>query len=271
MPNWNLLILLALMLGYVIYVLFLWRPKVAPAAKTENTTPAGSVDLGETSEVFTPVESYPVIRLHLGDQYVRVDEALEMPLGQSRIGGPVIDVPEGFEFPDDMFFVAQLDLAWVSSFDRSGVLPKEGFLFFFFGGSRNSMHVHYHPGAARQLRRIVKEPQDEDWFEVGIALEDCAAEEEFWRDRFSGDEDDEEEIRDWDYFAGMEATKIGGYPCNPQWGEDEVVEALESGKRKLLLQVGEDVTGEGTLCYFIRTDELAQRRFESCQAVWGQT
>jgi hypothetical protein len=29
-----------------------------------------------------------------------------MPLGQSRTGGPVIDLPEGFEHPPDLFFVA---------------------------------------------------------------------------------------------------------------------------------------------------------------------
>jgi hypothetical protein len=55
---------------------------------------------------------YRTIRLHLsGHFYENALEAPDMPLGQSRIGGPVLDLPEGFKAPADLFFVAQLDLA----------------------------------------------------------------------------------------------------------------------------------------------------------------
>jgi hypothetical protein len=51
---------------------------------------------------------YGIIRLHLSEnQYEKSSEAPDMPLGQSRIGGPIIDLPEGFEHPPDLFFVAQ--------------------------------------------------------------------------------------------------------------------------------------------------------------------
>src|SRR5262245_21129421 len=78
---------------------------------------------------------YDIIRLHpSGRFYERAAEAPEMPLGQSRIGGPVIDLPEGFEPPADLFFVAQLDLAWLApSAAREMWLPDDhGFLFFFY-------------------------------------------------------------------------------------------------------------------------------------------
>lgn len=69
-------------------------------------------------------------------------------------------------------------------------------------------------------------------------------EEEVLADRFDSD-------GNWDEFTGMDKTKIGGYPSNPQWDEADVTRALASGRRQLLLRVGEDFTQEGCLCYFI--------------------
>jgi hypothetical protein len=60
-------------------------------------------------------------------------------------------------------------------------------------------------------------------------------------------------------------------PSNPQWSEREVARALDADNNQVLLQVGEDITGEGCLCYFIDAGDCFHQRFDQCWAVWGQT
>jgi transposase len=183
---------------------------------------------------------YHTIRMHpSGHFYEKASEAPEIPLGQSRIGGPIIDLPEGFEHPENMFFVAQLDLAWLSPCDKAELLPEKGFLFFFYNfllekdDFRQLARIHFFPGTVEQLRRTVREHQS--WFWRGTTLVGCTAEEEDRQDRYKPD-------GRWDYFAGMKKTKINGYPSNPQWSEREVARALDSDSKMVLLQVGEDWT-----------------------------
>ena len=47
--------------------------------------------------------------------------------------------------------------------------------------------------------------------------------------------------------------------------------ALAGGAKSLLLQVGEDITDEGCLCFFIRKSDCIHKRFDDVEAVWGQT
>lgn len=207
---------------------------------------------------------YRIVRLHpSGEGYASAALAPDIPLGQSRIGGPIIDLPEGFEHPDDLFFVAQLDLAWLAPCAaRETLLPADhGFLYFFMSDSVVAQ-VHYFPGTAQELRRTVRE--HDDWFCDGITLSGWSEEDEVLAERFQPN-------GDWDHFAGMEKTKIGGFPSNPQWHEEDVALALADDRKQLLLQVGEDVTQEGCLCYFIDAVDLHQKRFDRCKAVWGQT
>jgi uncharacterized protein YwqG len=193
-----------------------------------------------------------------------------MPLGQSRIGGPIIDLPEGFEHPPGLFFIAQLDLAWLAPCAASEILlpANHGFLYFFYNTfvakrERSEVgRVHYFPGTAQQLHRTVRE--HDDWFCAGMALVGWSEEDEVLEDRFQPD-------GDWDSFSGMDKTKIGGYPSNPQWYEEDVAQTLAANSKQLLLQIGEDVTGEGCLCCFVDAVDLRQKCFDSCEFVWGQT
>jgi hypothetical protein len=54
-----------------------------------------------------------------------------IPLGHSRYGGPIVDLPPGIEYPNGLHFAAQLDLSKFAPFDKSGLLPKSGQLLFF--------------------------------------------------------------------------------------------------------------------------------------------
>src|SRR5262249_8655013 len=119
---------------------------------------------------------YRTIRLHpSGHFYEKASQAPEMPMGQSRVGGPIVDLPEGFQHPENMYFVAQLDLAWLSPCDKGEYLPAEGFLFFFYNflhrdDGRQWARVHYFSGTAQQLRRTVREHQG--WFWRGTTFVD---------------------------------------------------------------------------------------------------
>lgn len=56
---------------------------------------------------------------------------VNIPLGYSRYGGPVVDLPSDVEYPQELYFAAQLDLSKFSPFDKTGLLPKTGQLIFF--------------------------------------------------------------------------------------------------------------------------------------------
>jgi uncharacterized protein YwqG len=210
---------------------------------------------------------YRTIRLRPSRRfYEKASDVPEMALGQSRVGGPIVDLPEVLENPENMFFVAQLDLGWLSPCDKGEFLPAEGFLYFFYnyltrGDSRQWAQVRYFPGSAQQLRRTGREHQG--WFWRGTTLVECTAEVEVLQDRFKNDR--------WNYFAGTEKAKIGGYPSNPQWGEKEVASALNEDNNFLLLQIGEDITDGGCLCFFIDLGDCSRQDFTNVQAIWGQT
>jgi uncharacterized protein YwqG len=82
----------------------------------------------------------------------------ELPLGTSKIGG-VPDLPPGVDWPewDDrpLPLIAQIRLADIASYDRSGELPQTGMLSFFFNEdaldsyppARGSWRVLYHDDA----------------------------------------------------------------------------------------------------------------------------
>jgi uncharacterized protein YwqG len=233
---------------------------------------AGGTPPGDPKSLDPSIQDrYSIIRLHSsGHYYGTAAQAADMPLGQSRIGGPIIDLPEGFEHPPDLFFVAQFDLAWLAPCTLTeSLLPAgQGFLYFFYNmliadhRRQEVGQVHYFPGAAQQLRRTIRE--HDDWFSEGTTLADWSEEEELLEERFQAD-------GEWDSWNGMDKTKIGGYPSNPQWYEEDVARALAANNRQLLLQVGEDITAEGCLCCFIDTADLRHKRFDRCEFVWGQS
>jgi uncharacterized protein YwqG len=108
---------------------------------------------------------------------------LEIPLGKSRIGGCVIDVPKGFEFPENMFFAAQLDLSEFSKFDKINVLPKKGFLYFFCDKYGVTGKVIFVDVENSELERIIKE-EHEQFFYSGILIDKIYPETESYEERY---------------------------------------------------------------------------------------
>src|SRR5690606_1119053 len=90
------------------------------------------------------------------DSYVKHTE-VEIALGQSRYGGPVIDLPKGIDHPENFQFAGQFDLSKFSPFDKSGLLPKTGQLIFFADLKSDTGKVIYADVSNESLIRKFKE------------------------------------------------------------------------------------------------------------------
>lgn len=93
-------------------------------------------------------------------------EMVSLRPGESRIGG-LPDLPKGVSWPDrkgkPLAFIAQLDLASLAGLDDEGLLPRGGFLYFFYDAldqpwgfrpsDRDGWLVFHHDGPASDLVR----------------------------------------------------------------------------------------------------------------------
>ena len=214
--------------------------------------------------VFYPRSFPPLCKdFHGRRQIAHVD--FEVPVGRCRIGGPLVDFPAGKALPEDMYFVALLDLRKVAPFDPHTLLPQGGFLIFFLGSDGDSGLTIYVDGDESTLERHVVE--HDSWFYDGCLIKESRKSEEDWIDRYEIDEDDKEV---WDHFGGFELTKTYGIYSDCQRDEAWVREITSSSK-VLLLQVGTRFTIEGVWNVLIEEEDLRLRRFDRCTYAWSQS
>jgi uncharacterized protein YwqG len=208
------------------------------------------------------------------DNHVKHTE-INIPLGQSRYGGPVMDLPPGVEYPDNMRFAAQLDLAMFSPFDKASLLPKTGQLIFFADIMTETGKVIYSDISNTKLVRTIIEHED-NFFE-GILIDKIFADIETMEERFRKPEDEWDrnhmnaEGKLWNDFAGSEKSKIFGIYTHCQYYEEQIKEITFSDKL-LLLQVGENgFNDEGVFSVLISKKDLQNRNFDNCEFAWGQS
>lgn len=209
----------------------------------------------------------------MSETYVKYTE-LEIPLGKSRYGGPIIDLPKGIEHPENLRFAGQFDLAKFSPFDKSGLLPKTGQLLF-FADILGKGKVIYADVSNESLTRIIKEHEDN--FFLGVLVDKVFADTETFKERYREPEDKEEKIaankngKLWDYFAGSEKSKMFGIYTHCQYGQKEIEEITFSDKL-LLLQIGENgFNDEGVFSVIISRQDLKNKKFDNCEFAWGQS
>lgn len=208
------------------------------------------------------------------DSYVKHTE-MQISLGQSRYGGAVLDLPKGLEHPDNLRFVGQFDLSVISPFDKTGLLPKTGQLIFFADILNDSGRVIYADVPNESLIRVIKEHRDN--FFLGVLVDKFFSDSETFSSRFREPEGEWEKAhvnkdgKIWDYFAGIEKSKIFGIYTHCQLGQREIEEITFSNKL-LLLQVGENgFNDEGVFSVLIDKDDLKNRNFNNCEFAWGQS
>lgn len=208
------------------------------------------------------VEIPPILKR---DGFVK-HTAMDITLGKSRVGGPVVDLPNGIAYPPELFFACQLDLAQVSPFDPTGLLPKTGQLLFFTDLDKGK--VIYSESANDELIRTFKEHEESFW--DGKLIESFRSETEILAERFDASLIEDEGDTGWDYFTGNEKSKVFGIYTHCQLEQEEIEEITFSSKI-LLLQIGEDFTEEGVLSVLIEREDLRNLIFDNCEFAWGQS
>lgn len=260
------------------------NPASVPISRKDGAEHEGDVE--SSLDEMRSMETYKLIRFTpetkwyypksvdlgiLADTKSYVDHAnVNFSPDRSRIGGPIVDLPDHISYPDGMQFVAQLNLNEYSKHDPLGLLPKSGFLYFFIGGYGNEGAVYYADVKADDLIRVVKE--HDKWFWDGCLVKTICQEEESFAERYSkADADSEGEAKfEWDYFAGTEKSKIYGIYTHCQKHEGTIKRITKSDKT-LLLQIGSDFTDSGVWSVLIKTSDLKKRDFSNCTFEWGQS
>jgi hypothetical protein len=206
--------------------------------------------------------------------YVKASE-LAIPLGHSRYGGPVVDLPPGVAYPVGLLFAAQLDLAFFAPHDKTGLLPRTGQLLFFTDALTEAGQVLYTEVPNDQLVRVVREHQDN--FFAGVLIDHAFATTESLASRYREPEDEEErseanaEGKVWDDFAGSERSKIFGIYTNCQLPEEEILAMVDSDPI-VLLQIGEgNFNDEGVFSVLVSEEALKTRDFTACSFIWAQS
>lgn len=210
----------------------------------------------------------------MGNEYEKHTE-LDIPFGQSRYGGPVLDLPHGVEVPEGMRFVAQLDLSVISRHDLTGMLPKSGQLIFFADIMSDSGKVVYTDVPNENLNRNFIEHEDNFW--DGVLIEKIWSDSEAWSERFREPEDDwdknnmNEDGLLWDDFAGSEKSKLFGVFTHCQLGQTEI-EKITNSDKIVLLQIGENgFNDEGVFSVLMPENDLEKLNFDNCEFYWGQS
>ncbi len=238
------------------------------------------------NQIFDIIELRPATKHYYGDSLKMPEILLEdgllvkagtldIPLGHSRYGGPIADLPENFDYPEDLRFAAQLDLKQIAPHDMYGLLPKTGHLFFFADIMEDKGLVVYADIDNSELVRVVKDHED-NFFE-GVLIKEAFATTEKLSDRYRDPEDEyeEEDANDdgliWDYFEGSETSKIFGIFTHCQAQEQQILDVVNSDKL-VLLQIGENgFNDEGVFSVLIELEDLKALNFSNCEFHWGQS
>lgn len=237
-------------------------------------------------EIFDIIELRPGTKHYYGDSLEMPDILLEdgllvkagtldIPLGHSRYGGPIADLPKDFQYPDNLRFAAQLDLKKIAPHDKTGLLPQTGHLFFFADIMEDKGLVVYADIENDELVRVVKDHED-NFFE-GVLIKEVFASKEKLSSRYRQPEDEYEEDDAneegvlWDYFQGSETSKIFGIFTHCQAQEQEILDIVDSSK-VILLQIGENgFNDEGVFSVLIEENDLKELNFKNCSFYWGQS
>lgn len=225
-----------------------------PVATIQLETPRPIVRFSAGSAPYVPVSTTPFA----GEV---AHTAVTIPLGHSRYGGPVIDLPPGLTPPRGQRFAAQLDLARFAAHDSTRLLPRSGHLFVFANIVTGHNTVIHADVATRTLVRTVVE--HDDHFYTGVLIKRIRAGVERWTDRFHRGE--------WSYFAGADRSAMLGLPVHCQWSQREIERRIRRGTRSLL-QVGQNgFNDEGVFSVLIQEAALRRRDFSRCEVHWAQS
>lgn len=199
-------------------------------------------------------------------EYVNYLEA-DIPMGCSRIGGPIVDLPDEIKYPDGYYFLAQINCSDIKQFDKIGFLPENGFLYFFLRDDLEHGCVYYTDKSIARLKRVIKEHENCNWY--GKIIKGYSPEIEKIESRYTEADSDGE--KEWDYFAGSEISKIYGIYSNCQANEEDVIKFIKDEDKIILLQIGGDYMDEGCQNVIIKKNDLINKDFSKCTFEYNQS
>jgi uncharacterized protein YwqG len=183
---------------------------------------------------------------------------MNIPIGCSIIGGPIVDLPPDIEYPVGYSFMAQLNCSKIKRYDKYGLLPENGFLYFFVNNYGDEGKVFYTQKNEEGLKRIIKEHTNS--FFYGKTVEEYREETETIETRYKMDNGE----KVWDYFKGDEMSKIYGIYSNCQFSREEIIKTMENENQIVLLQIGSDFLDEGCQNVFININDIKNKDFNKC-------
>ena len=245
---------------------------------------------------------------------------IETAVGSSKIGGKP-DLPRSFEWfrynidgeSVPLSFIAQINLSEAAEYDKDGVLPKKGMLYFFYEFSSmtwgydpkdaGSARVYLYEGDEELVRTEFPKDLSEEYFvpesAVKLSAKKCIPSYEELTDEISREgfaeyddaavelgfdpERDTEEIFKLLGYADIiqgdmryecEAVSRGFYLGNaPKIDEETNREILAAQNEWVLLAQFGTLSDElmfgdcGSIYYYIRKDDLAEKRFDKAWLV----
>ncbi|MBH1972078.1 DUF1963 domain-containing protein [Moraxellaceae bacterium AER2_44_116] len=203
-------------------------------------------------------------------------KSLTIPMGKSRIGGSVVDLPPNIEYPHDTCLVAQLNCEEISKYDKLKLLPTKGFIYVFIKNmdiEGVSGIVIYSDADVSQLERVIK--NESFWFGTGQLIEGCENLTESFEQRFINEDGEFElgcnTVEDMTRVYGM--YTYGVYEGLWLDSEPEVREIVENKNNMiLLLEIANDCPEvDGSYSVYINENDLLNRDFSKCIFVHSQS
>ena len=187
-----------------------------------------------------------------------VDEKL--PVGASKLFGAP-DVFDGFEWPTievdgeeyDLSFIGQINLAEATKFDKDGVLPKTGMLYFFY-----DLDEMPHDPSNESACRVIYHERDDDLHAISYVDEDgedlsfreMKVEFQLVEAGFLADDSETHLL------LGEPSIDNGfWYECIDGWQMLFQLDSMETD------DICINFTDEGLLCFYIDKDKLKARDF----------
>jgi|GEM_PF-3219330 len=201
-------------------------------------------------------QSYSILKMDLEEMLSK-----KTNVGDSRVFGEIIDIPELFEIPKHYKFFAQINLAECTKYDVNDLLPKKGYLYFFNNDEANACKVMYVEDTI--IKRVdVESNWDSDYC---LKIVSFKKDIEKTASRYENNE--------WDGFAGEELSKIYGIYTDCQMNENNIKEITND--YIILLQIGSldfnEICLEGVTTYLIKKEDLINRNFDKVIYNYSQT
>ena len=193
-----------------------------------------------------------------------VDEKL--PVGASKLFGAP-DIFDGFEWPTievdgeeyDLSFIGQINLAETAKFDKDGILPKNGMLYFFYDldemphdpSDANACRVIYHESDddLHAINYVDEDGEDLSFREMKVEFECVEA-------GFLADDSETHLL------LGEPSMDNGfWYECIDGWQMLFQLDSMETD------DICINFTDEGFLCFYIDKDKLKARDFSDVRII----